>query len=267
MPNMEESTLHLTAVVVQFPVTLSIPHNVALIQQALERTRPGNLVVFPEGAISGYGTDVSFLETIDHEALQHGLATLRQEARERDIVVCVGACIREQGQWVNAAFAFLPQGGVAVYHKINLATHERGTMTAGTRLPVFSVACGEDLVSLGFQLCRELRFPEQWGWLARQQAQIILHLNNAVGNATQAPVWRSHLISRAAETQRFVLSANNAATDQQSPTCIIAPDGNVVAEVLSDRLEMLQADLDLSCVSDWYLNQCRNDIVRIHPPE
>jgi predicted amidohydrolase len=117
--------------------------------------------------------------------------------------------------------------------------------------------------SVGIQLCRELRFPEQWGWMARRGAQILLHLNNAKRDDRYLPVWKSHLISRAAETQRFVISANVAAPKQMSPTIVIAPDGQVLDEVVSDRLAVLRVGLDLSQVSDWYLGQCRTDVVRI----
>ena len=101
------------------------------------------------------------------------------------------------------------------------------------------------------------------GWLARRGAQIILHLDNAVGHAWNLPVWRSHLVSRAAETQRFVLSANNAAPEQNSPTIAIAPDGRVLGEIVSDRLEVMRVELDLSLVSNGNLDQCRTDLVTI----
>ena len=93
--------------------------------------------------------------------------------------------------------------------------------------------------------------------------QIILHLNNAIGDSSFQPVWKSHLVSRAAETQRFVLSANNAAPEQVSPTIAIEPAGHILAEVVSTELEVLRVQLDLSKVSDLYLGQSRTDVVAI----
>ena len=118
-------------------------------------------------------------------------------------------------------------------------------------------------ILIGVQICRELRFPEQWAWLARQGAQIMLHLNNAIGDSSFQAVWKSHLVSRAAETQRFVLSANNAAAEQVSPTIAIAPDGQVIGEIVSAELGVLRTTLDLSRVSNVYLDQSRTDVVAI----
>jgi predicted amidohydrolase len=113
------------------------------------------------------------------------------------------------------------------------------------------------------QICRELRFPEQWGWLARQGAQVILHLNNAIGNSRNRTVWRSMLVSRAAETGRFVLSANNGAEGRQGPSMAVAADGQLLGEVAHRGTATLRVTLDLTQVSNWYLNQCRKDIVAI----
>ncbi len=247
----------------QFPVSLSIQKNIEVISEILEQSQSGELVVFPEGSVSGYSTDISFLDKIDLNELEAGLKFLQKEAQRRDIYLWVGACIKENGNWINAAFGFMPNGDSYIYKKINLAHHERNIIVAGKELPVFQIETKEGTVSIGIQLCRELRYPEQWGWLSRSGSQIILHLNNAVGNDKYQSVWKSHLVSRAAETQRFVISANNAGSQQLCPTMIIAPDGKVVGEIVSDKKAMLRATLDLSLVSNWYLNQCREDVVLI----
>lgn len=252
--------------VAQFPTSLSIQKNLDTILKLLDQTRSGDLVVFPEGSVSGYSTDMSFLDTVSKPELDAGLELLRKEAGKREIFLWVGACIKENGYWTNAAFGFSPDNDDYVYRKINLAHHERGAFLAGMELPVYQLVTQNGTVSIGVQLCRELRYPEQWGWLARCGAQIILHLNNAIGDESYQPIWRSHLISRAAETQRFVISVNNAAPQQICPTMIIAPNGEVLGEVLADKAAVLRAELDLSLVSNTNLNQCRKDLIVIKPP-
>lgn len=257
--------MKINALIAQLPVSLSIQRNLEMIDSVVEQTNVGDLVIFPEGSISGYSTDTSFLKQIDRLALMNGINHLQAEAERRRINLWAGACINIDDQWFNAAYGFLADGKMQVYHKINLANHERGSFAAGNSLPRFELNMFDEKVVIGVQICRELRFPEQWGWLARCGAQIILHLNNAIGDSSYQPIWRSHLVSRAAETQRFVLSANNAAAEQISPTIAIAPDGHVIAEVSSPNLEVLRVELDLSKVSNLYLNQSRADVVAIKP--
>jgi predicted amidohydrolase len=253
------------ALIAQFPITFSIEQNLKTMLAILEHSQTGDLVLFPEGAVSGYSDDLSFLDDIDLLELDAALKQLQKEAEQRQIHLWVGSLRWRSGSWFNRAHGFSPQGDLSTYDKINLAYHERGILTPGNKLPVFALPTPQGSVKVGVQLCREIRYPEQWGWLARQGAQIILHLNNAINNASLFPVWRSHLISRAAETQRFVLSANNAAPGQLCSTMVIAPDGEVLAEINSPSQGYLRLELDLSQVSNWYLGQCRDDIVRISP--
>ena len=257
--------MKISALVAQFPVSFSIEQNMEAILGILAQSQPGDIVLFPEGSVSGYSHDPAFLEQIDLALLNDALARLNAASQAHQIHLWAGAIIRENGDWCNRAYGFSPNGESLFYDKINLAVHERGVMRAGKKLPVFEHTSAEGVFKVGVQLCREIRFAEQWGWLARQGAQIILHLNNAVDNANQLPVWRSHLVSHAAGNQRFVLSANNAAKAQLSPTIAISPSGHILDEIVSEHPGCIRVHLDLSQVSDWYLSQCRTDIVSISP--
>jgi predicted amidohydrolase len=257
----------LSAILSQFPVSSSIQTNLEAIVSALDTAQPGDLVIFPEACVSGYSIDTSFLSTVNIEESKHALSQIQKEAIRRQIHIWVGACIREEGKWFNAAYGFTQAGEVHTYYKVNLATHERGFLWAGSELPVFNLATPAGTVKVGVQMCRELRFPEQWRLLAHRGAQLILHMDNATGDDHYQSVWRSHLISRAAETQRFVLSVNNAAPKQICPTMAIGPDGLVLGEIVSAWAENLRVSLDLTQVSDYYLNQSRMDIAGNYPKE
>lgn len=259
--------MKIPALVAQFPISLSIHQNMESLLEILEQSKPGDIVLFPEGSVSGYSHDLSFLDQIDITELDEALEYLKSEAQTRQIYLWVGAIIRENGKWFNRAYGFTPTAETHIYDKINLAHHERGIITAGNKLPVFTQMTPKDSLKIGVQICREIRYAEQWGWLVRQGAQIILHLNNAIGNAQQLPVWRSHLVSHAAGNQRFVLSANNAAEEQVAPTMAIAPSGEILNEIIAPKQGFFRMKLDLSQVSDWYLNQCRDDVVTITSPQ
>lgn len=124
----------------------------------------------------------------------------------------------------------------------------------------------DGVIPAGVQLCRELLYPEQWHVLARSGARLLAYLTYAANPLVAAGVWRSHLISRAAETQRFVVAANTAHPDQHCPSMIISPAGEVIAESGGPEPGVLRAELDLSLVSDWRISQQRSDVVAITYP-
>ncbi|HLE10277.1 MAG: hypothetical protein A2504_04745 [Bdellovibrionales bacterium RIFOXYD12_FULL_39_22] len=245
---------------VNMPVTLSITKNLESISHAIQFAQSGDIVIFPEGAISGYSDSMNFLTKIDLVECEKGFQFLRDSAKAKNIMIWAGSAIKENEHWFNAAIGFMNDGNIKTYLKINLANVERGFFDTGKELSVFSI---KPNLILGIQICRELKFPEQWGLLARLGANLIIHLNNAVGDSEIYDIWRSHLISRAAETQRFVISVNNAGSAQKCPTIIIDPHGKVLAEINSDKLEFARVEIDLTKVSNSLLTQCRTDIVSI----
>jgi predicted amidohydrolase len=238
--------------------------------------RPGCLAVLPEAALSGYDDQLSGLDRLDERALAAGLTAVAGAARELDVHVLCGSLLPEPGGWSNTAVYFGPAGESWIYRKVNLATHERGRLIPGASLSLLrlmetrhqasrsaSRPSAEWPLAIGVQLCRELKYPEQWHVLARNGARLLAYLTYAANPQIAAGVWRSHLISRAAETQRFVLAANVASPDQHCPSMVISPRGEVLAETTSATPQALHADLNLTEVSDWLLSQQRADVVGI----
>jgi len=260
---MRNGSVPVSVLVAQVPVSLDIERNLEAILAVLDEAEEDDLIVLPEGALSGYSENPSFLEGVDVQRLSSSLRALAEEVAGKGLHVVFGSCLWETGGWYNAGLYFGPAGERFVYHKVNLATSERGHFTPGSRLEVVQLSIGGRALTLGIQLCREIRYPEQWRYLARAGVQVFAYLTNAVDGDTEreAPVWRSHLVSRAAENQRFVLAANNAAPGQKCPSMIVAPDGRVVWEVLSDSTELKRCQIDLAEVSGWYLSQTRDDVV------
>jgi len=256
--------MDISILVAQFPVSYSIDENLEIILGVLKQSKEDDLVVFPEGSISGYDTELSFLEKIDMSKVTYALEVLKSVAMEKRIHLWVGACLLEQNRWYNAALGFSPQGQTYRYNKVNLATHERNTFTFGSKLVTFPLQFNNQIVNIGIQLCRDLKYPEQWRWLAMNNAQVFLHLNNAEGDSSEQPIWKSQLISRATENQRFVISVNTASKQQKCPTIVINPKGQILKEVISDITQFFRLSLDLGLVSDWYIKQSRTDLININ---
>lgn len=242
-------------------------------------TRPGSLAVLPEAALSGYDDQLSGLDRLDARALAASLAAVADAARELRVHVLCGSLLPEPHGWSNAGIYFGPAGERWIYRKVNLATHERGRLSAGASLPLLRLTPAERPdsarpaaamapaqrapLTIGVQLCRELKYPEQWHVLARSGARLLAYLTYAANPQIPAGVWRSHLISRAAETQRFVLAANVASPAQHCPSMVISPGGKVLAETTTAAPQALHADIDLAEVSDRVLSQQRDDVVGI----
>jgi predicted amidohydrolase len=257
-----EEIMEVSILVGQFPISFDIEENLNNIVEILKKTEIDDLVVLPEGALSGYADDTSFLENINLETLQQGLDRLKQEVINRKIHLIFGSCIYEQQAWYNSAICYSHSSQEFIYKKVNLATHERGVFEAGNQLPVYKLKLMDGVVNIGIQLCREIRYPEHWRCLAINGADIFVYLTNAVIGKGLS-IWRSHLISRAAENQRFLISSNNAHINQHCPTMLIAPNGEVIEEVVSDKLVTFKRTINLDEVSNWYINHMRNDVIRL----
>ena len=150
-----------------------------------------------------------------------------------------------------------------MYRKVNLATGERNKLIAGSDLTVLTLRFDDGPLSVSPQLCREVRFPDQWHVPACRGAQLFVYLTYAANPRESVNVWRSHLVSRAAETQRFVVAANVAHPDRHCPTMIVSPVGEVIAEALGSNAVTLRASVDIDEVNNWYIDQQRSDVIQI----
>lgn len=256
--------MRLPVVVGQLPISWHPDRNSAQIASFLTAlTRPGDLVVLPEAALSGYDDELSGLDRLDLNELAAATDAVAECASRLGVHLLCGSLRFVGGAWHNAALYLAPDGRRWSYEKVNLAGHERGRLAAGSALALLPIPYGDATLRVGVQLCREIRYPEQWHVLARSGAHVLAYLTYAANPQQPAGVWRSHLISRAAETQRFVLAANVAHPQQHCPSMIISPRGEVLAEAGSGETVALRLELDLERISDTYLDQQRSDVVAI----
>ncbi|WP_439637503.1 carbon-nitrogen hydrolase family protein [Oceanicaulis sp.] len=253
----------LSCAILQLKTGFDLEATVKRLRGMMECLPEGSLAVAPEGTLSGYVNAPSLIELLNSEATQCALENTQRIVDRTGVSLVVGACVQVDGHWRNRSFLLQAGKPAQHYDKVNLAVSEQETFTPGQSLPVFSVQTETGDILLGIQMCREVRYPEQWRVLALKGAQIIAYPNNAVDSASGDAVWRAHLMSRAAETQRFVLGANAASNTQLCPSAILSPKGDVIAHMPPDETGLATASINLDEVSNWVINQARTDLVQI----
>src|SRR5438128_10325819 len=131
--------MNISVVVGQFPVTLDLKQNLDHIISIVNDAHSDELVVLPEGALSGYSEDASFIHSIDVKYLEDALHILKEVVAQKGIHLIFGTCLLEGENWYNEGLYFSPLKTSFVYRKINLAIHERGSFVAGFHLPRYAI--------------------------------------------------------------------------------------------------------------------------------
>ena len=253
----------LTCAILQFRTGFELEPTLALLSDVLERLPEGSLAVAPEGALSGYINAPDLIEHLNMEATGQALQDAQRIVDRTGVSLVIGACVLDEGHWRNRSYLLQAGKPAQHYDKVNLAVSEQGVFTPGVSFPVFDLETSVGVVRLGIQMCREIRYPEQWRVLAQKGAQLIAYPNNAIDSMTGDAVWRAHLVSRAAESQRFILGANAASSRQLCPSAIVSPRGDVLAQMRTEETGVATALIDLGEVSDWVINQARADLVDV----
>ena len=230
-------------VIAQMRVGRELAGNREAICSLVRRAAPGDWVVFPEGALTGYFPDEpDYLAGTGRRDVEAALETLRAVVARQRCHCLVGTARFVADGWRNSAVLLSPGGEVRWYDKNVLNPVDSRHFGPGDGLCVWEVGG----VKVGVQICWELLFPRQWAQLKRGGAQVVFHLNNAV--RPEDAVWEHLLIARAFENRYFVASANNAAAPQALPSYLIAPSGETLLRG-EPRIEQApSSELDLSRV-------------------
>ncbi|WP_404450156.1 carbon-nitrogen hydrolase family protein [Sutcliffiella horikoshii] len=252
----------LTIAVAQFKPTLNVSENLKKMMNLITQTNENDIVVLPEGCLSGYAHNLEFLNVNIALEIEQALFKLQLFTKKHNVHLIFGSCIREEGSWYNAGIYISPEGIKHIYKKVNLAIHERGILKEGNVLSCFNLEIGKASFKGAIQICREIRFPEQWKFLSLNGADIIFYLTNII-DFEELDIWNAHLISRAAENQRYVISSNIAHEEQGCSSMVVSPKGKVIKMLEVDYESIERIQINLSGNSNWYLSQSRKDLLNV----
>lgn len=128
------------------------------------------LIVLPELAISGYGTDPQGLRAASEDLNGETLADWWDIAAKHNVWIAGGFCEHDSDRLYNSAMLVGPQGLAGHYRKLHLFDAEKDVFTPGDKgLNVVETGVGR----IGMCVCYDLRFVEVVRALALQGADIV----------------------------------------------------------------------------------------------
>lgn len=216
------------------------------------------LLVFPECAVTGYPPRcIGSPADVDDEAVDRIHGQLQKIAEERQIFLVTGTIIREGSQYYNSALVFRPDGKRESYGKRALWGWDRDHFSEGQEPGVVEI----DSLKVGVRICYEVRFPEYFRELRRQQTDLNLILFFDVTDEDDPDRFgliRGHIRTRAAENVCPILACSACTPFQAAPTGLYDRSGKVLAEAARGKEELLVYDLEKEPLS--FSEQGRKEI-------
>ena len=195
------------------------------------------------------------LRSLDNDPV---VAGLRGAARDLGVWILIGSALvrREDGKAANRSVLASPYGAVvATYDKLHMfdvdlptgeSSRESATYEPGDR----AVTARAGPLKLGMTVCYDLRFPGLYRALALAGAEVMA-IPSAFTRPTGAAHWEVLMRARAIETGAFVLAPAQGGRHEDGRgtwghSLIVAPWGEVIAQLDHDEPGVLLADLDLA---------------------
>jgi predicted amidohydrolase len=210
------------------------------------------VLCFPEAILPGHRMQERPVEDVTAAALGAALEKVAAAARAARVVTLVGTerPTSDRRQLVQVVF---DEDGSKLGEQLKTQvdpTEER-IYAPGTARHVFTAGG----VTFGIAICHEVfRYPEISRALALAGAQIIFapHFVSTRDGSLPTrwldagnPYNEKALLCRALENTVFVAAANTAGPIQGSASCIIAPDGALLASVPYGQVGIATADIDI----------------------
>ena len=231
--------------VYQFSGSEDMEKNAGIICQAIRQASACGvrLLVFQECALYGYPpVETKDIAAIDLIRMQELFQEIENCAKTYGIYTAVGTIRREGGACYNSLRIIDPLGKTLGYYDKNaLWGWDLENFRRGGHTGIFGI----DGIRVGFRICFDVRFPECFRELYRQQVSLCF-VSFCDVSKTDLPeryeIIRSHLRTRAVENVMTVVSVNSVSSYQTAPTAIFDPNGGVIAEAPKNEPYMLVYD-------------------------
>jgi predicted amidohydrolase len=246
------STIRIAVASTPLTATLdeAVPAAIAAVEEA---GRLGaRIACLPEAGLPGHRDQARPVPEASAGALEAALREVSSAARRAQVVTIVGAERPTPAGREILSVVFDADGTrLGEQAKTQIDPSEERHYVAGNGRRVFKAAG----VTFGIAICHEaFRYPEISRSLVLAGAQVIFVPHYVVTDDGSLPArWcdasnpynEKAIMCRALENTVFVAASNVAGPDQGSATCVIAPDGTLVASLAYGVMGVVVADIDL----------------------
>lgn len=236
------------------PLTATLEEAVPAAVEAVEEAgRLGaRIVCLPETGLPGHRDQPRTVPQVSKRALDDALRAVAAAARRAGVAAIVGTeRPTPAGREILSVVIAGNGERLGEQAKTQIDPSEEPHYVAGSGRRLFTVAGA----TFGIAICHEaFRYPEIARSLALGGAQIVFAPHFVTtGNGSLPARWcdaaspynEKALLCRALENTVYVAASNVAGPDQGSATCIVAPDGTLVASLDYGAVGVVAADLDL----------------------
>lgn len=246
----------------QLPVTDDVARNVEGIERGVayaERTG-AEILLTPEGSLSGYGPD------FDRVSVADGLAHVVARARQAGVGLALGTCFEEpDGECYNQVRFYNREGRYLGFHSKQLrcgtlTDPPKGEINHYAASPLRTFALGE--LTIGGLICNDLWAnpgctpmddPHLTQSLAQMGARVIFHAVNGGrnGGAWSAVAWQYHeanLRMRAHAGRLWIVTVDSSFPTTlrcSAPSGVLAPDGNWVCRASEQGERMFDCVIEV----------------------
>lgn len=225
----------------QFAGSGDMEYNFAKISEGIRQAAEAEVrfLAFHECALTGYPPLEVSIENIDFDAVEKYCAQVQTLAVKYCMYIALGCAVRRSERIFNSVRIFSPAGGeLPAYDKRALWGWDRENFYKGGNEGIYEI----DGLRIGIRICFEVRFPEYFRELYRQDADlgVVCFCDiSKTDNPERYELIKAHLKTRAVENVMSVLAVNDAGQYQTAPTAFFDRDGKVLAECARNEAELL----------------------------
>ena len=231
----------------QFKGSANIEHNLLAIKRGIAAAakQKVRVLITQECALCGYPPiETEKVAKIDFDQVNKATAEITRLATNHHMYIGLGTIVPAKEAYFNSIVLISPDHDKQpAYHKRALWGWDRENFRPGHARGVYTI----DKVKVGLRICYETRFPEYFRELFREKVEVAFVSFCDVEqepNPNRYELIKAHLITRAVENALVVVSVNSISGYQTAPTCVINPDGAVLALAPLDEEYLLTFKYD-----------------------